>query len=243
MTTAALPILYSFRRCPYAMRARMALSLTRCRVELREVVLKDKPASMLALSPKGTVPILVLANGEVIDESLDIIDWAIAQNNKVISPPSGAQQLLIARNDLEFKAALDRYKYFDRYPEHSQQHYRQQSEKFLGALERQLSRQRLVTATRDSSDDAVLFDEERQSEQPACAVDIFLYGDRLGYADIAIFPFVRQFSHVDKTWFEQADYPNLRHWLNYFLEHDDFLTVMTKFSPWQPQQPAVVFPA
>lgn len=206
----------------------MALILTDSQVELREVVLKDKPASMLASSPKGTVPVLVLPDGEVIEESLEIIDWAISQNSTVLSAtesaklatPEPAQLALIKRNDDEFKAALDHYKYFDRFPEHPQSYYRQQGEMFLTVLEQMLS---------------------NNSDSPAKGS--FLYGDNASYADIAIFPFIRQSSHVDKKWFEQAEYPRLKAWLTNFLSSEDFLMTMTKFPPWQPGDAITQFPA
>ena len=103
-------ILYSFRRCPYAMRARMALLASGVQPVLREIVLRNKPAEMLAASPKGTVPVLVLADGRVIDESLDIMHWALAQNDP-LGWLVGDDTDLIAANDGPFKAALDRYKY------------------------------------------------------------------------------------------------------------------------------------
>jgi glutathione S-transferase len=109
-----LPILYSFRRCPYAMRARMAVAVSSMRVEIREVVLRDKPAEMLEISPKGTVPVLLLPNGQVIEESLDIMRWALAQND----PENWLVHVdedLISTNDGPFKQALDRYKYPHRF--------------------------------------------------------------------------------------------------------------------------------
>ncbi|NRA53829.1 MAG: glutathione S-transferase [Gammaproteobacteria bacterium] len=216
MTSASvkpLPILYSFRRCPYAMRARMGLLLMQRQVELREVVLKDKPESLLSYSPKGTVPVLVLPNGQVIEQSLEIIDWAVATNDTPLKPPSSIEAQLIATNDNEFKSALDRYKYYDRFPEHNQQYYRDQGLVFLSQLEQQLSGQ------------------------------LYLYGDEISYSDIAIFPFVRQFAHVDLAWFEQVDYPQLKRWLSSLLTSQHFMTTMTKFKQWQPDSPVVSFGA
>ena len=114
MTPPPVPILYSFRRCPYAMRARLALAVSGTRVDLREVRLSAKPAAMLAASPKGTVPVLVLADGRAIDESLEIMRWALASND----PERWLERddaVLIAANDGPFKHALDRYKYAERY--------------------------------------------------------------------------------------------------------------------------------
>src|SRR5690606_27614836 len=119
----SLPILYSYRRCPYAMRARMALHYAGIKFEIREIALRDKPQHMLAVSPKGTVPVLVLADGKVIDESLDVMAWALAQSDPDIwltSDPRCAE--LITENDGNFKQALDQYKYASRFPEQSAEH-------------------------------------------------------------------------------------------------------------------------
>ena len=134
----SLPVLYSFRRCPYAMRARLALYYAGLQVELREILLKDKPESMLLASPKGTVPVLVLPNGQVIEESLDVVFWALGQQdpNNLLAP---TERDLIDRNDHEFKGWLDRYKYHVGYPEQPPEYYRQQAEVFLATLEAALS--------------------------------------------------------------------------------------------------------
>lgn len=127
-----LPILYSYRRCPYAMRARMALSYAGIPVEIREISLKQKPAHMLQVSPKGTVPVLVLPDGQVIEQSLEIMHWALQQHDAdgwlSADPPHAA--LLIAENDGAFKQHLDRYKYAIRFPEYPAEHYRAQGELF-----------------------------------------------------------------------------------------------------------------
>ncbi len=111
-----LPVLYSFRRCPYAMRARMALLVAGQAVELREIVLRDKPAALLAASPKATVPVLVAADGSVIEESLEIMCWALARHDPE-QWLDGDDAAAIARNDGPFKHHLDRYKYPDRHGE------------------------------------------------------------------------------------------------------------------------------
>lgn len=118
---SALPILYSFRRCPYAMRARMALWTSGLRCEIREVVLRDKPPEMLEASPKGTVPVLVLPNGTVIDESLDVMRWALARHDPE-GWLEGADEILIEQNDGAFKHHLDRYKYHPRYDSDPMEH-------------------------------------------------------------------------------------------------------------------------
>jgi len=138
------PILYSFRRCPYAMRARSALIVSGIEIELREVVLRDKPAEMLAASPKGTVPVLVLPDGQVIDESWDIMLWALRQHD----PQNWLGQdechiasalPLVTENDTSFKQNLDRYKYPERHPEQAQSAWRSAGEQFLQKLETQLN--------------------------------------------------------------------------------------------------------
>lgn len=198
-----LPILYTFRRCPYAMRARMALRYAELNCELREVVLRDKPPSMLEYSPKGEVPVLVLA-GEVIDESLDVMRWALAQRDPdgwcAVEPEATAQ--LVARFDEEFKPILDRYKYSDRHPERTQRDYRDEASPYLYELDERLRNQ------------------------------VFLMGPEMSFADVALFPFIRQFAHVDKAWFDKSEYLNLVTWLNSLLESDLFLSVMRKYPQW-----------
>ncbi|MCK5355108.1 MAG: glutathione S-transferase [Methyloprofundus sp.] len=216
-TDLTLPVLYSFRRCPYAMRARMALKISGCRVCLREVVLRDKPQALLACSAKGTVPVLVLANGTVIDESRDIMQWALSQNDPEQWFPTEKGGLCISikqlldSNDYEFKNNLDRYKYPNRYPEQEPEYYRAQAEQFLAILEARLNTHQ------------------------------FLMGERVSTADIAIFPFIRQFAHVDKKWFEQAAYPRLQSWLDCFIQGELFNAVMQKYSPWEESSEAIVF--
>jgi glutathione S-transferase len=196
-----LPILYSYRRCPYAMRARMALSYAGIPVETREISLKDKPAHMLQVSAKGTVPVLVLANGQVIDQSLEIMRWALQQHDVdgwLSADPQHAA-LLMAENDGSFKQNLDRYKYAVRFPEHAAEDYRQQGELFLDKLEQQLQQ------------------------------TSFLLSNKISLADIAIFPFIRQFSAVDADWFESSDYIKLKSWLQCMVESDLFQGVMVKY--------------
>ncbi|MGY1490489.1 glutathione S-transferase [Methylobacillus pratensis] len=197
------PILYSYRRCPYAMRARMALHYAGIAVDIREIALKAKPAHMLQVSPKGTVPVLVLPDGAVIDESLDIMRWALQQHDPEdwLGNPAllARAESLIAENDGAFKRALDRYKYAIRFPEQPPEAYRGQGEAFLQQLESRLQQQS------------------------------YLLGDHAGLADVAIFPFVRQFSMVDPAWFEAAPYPRLRAWLQAWLASVRFAAVMQKY--------------
>jgi glutathione S-transferase len=195
--------LYSFRRCPYAMRARMALRYSGVAVDIVEVSLKAKPAEMLALSGKGTVPVLS-ADGRVIDESLDIMRWALAQNDPqdwlLKDDPVAAAQIapLIEHNDQVFKVHLNRYKYAERYPEQPMEVYRGEGEVFLQRLDELLEGRDYLLASHPS------------------------------LADVALMPFVRQFAHVDRDWFAQTQYRRLQDWLQRFLESDLFTGVMRK---------------
>ena len=191
--------LYSFRRCPYAMRARMALRYCGVPVEIVEVSLKAKPAEMLAISPKGTVPVLD-ANGRVIDESLEIMRWALAQNDPQDWLLSGDARVaeLIEANDQVFKVHLNRYKYAERYPEQPMEVYRAEGEMFLRRLEELL--------------------EGRD----------YLLTDHPSLADVALLPSVRQFAHVDRDWFAQTPYVRLQAWLQRFLESELFTSIMKK---------------
>ncbi|NNL57627.1 MAG: glutathione S-transferase [Pseudomonadales bacterium] len=207
-----MPILYSFRRCPYAIRARMALRYAKQIVELREVVLKNKPAAMLQASAKGTVPVLVLPGGQVLEQSLDIMLWAVTQSDpEHWQLGSDTQRALIETNDTRFKRQLDRYKYADRHPQHPASFYRAQACTFLSYLNKQLE------------------------QQP------FLQGQRAGLADIAIFPFVRQFAFVDPDWFAQCSYSALRGWLQQHLGSALFTGVMQKYPAWQPGANPLLF--
>ena len=201
------PVLYSYRRCPYAMRARMALRYANIDVEIREIALREKPAQMIAVSPKGTVPVLVLASGKVLEQSLDIMDWALAQSDvdEWIVQDQEVQKLstdLIATNDGAFKQALDKYKYAIRFPENPPDVYRAQGEEFLKRLESLL-----------------------QQNSHLCR-------NTVSKADVAIFPFVRQFFMVDNAWFETANYPALKTWLNGLLNSQLFIDVMHKYPVW-----------
>ena len=208
-----IPILYSFRRCPYAIRARIALAAAGVTVELREVLLRDKPAAMLAASAKGTVPVLVLADGRIIDESLDVIDWALDKNDpEGWADKTAGTESLIVDCDGPFKSWLDRYKYADRHPERSLEYYRQQAEVFIARLEQRLTKQ------------------------------AFLGGERGTRADVAVLPFVRQFAGVDAAWWQRAPYPRLRCWLDHWLASKAFTSAMVKHPVWGPDQPPILFP-
>lgn len=208
-----LPLLYSFRRCPYAIRARLALKAAGISVRLREVVLRDKPAELLAVSPKGTVPVLVLDSGAVIAESLEIMRWALEQNDPLgLLREDPAQAELLALNDGPFKQLLDRYKYPERFPEKSQVAWRDEAVALhLAALEA-----RLQTSP-------------------------YLLGEAPALVDLALMPFVRQFAGVDPEWFQAAPLPALRGWLEGWLASELFAAVMPRFEPWLPGEAEPVF--
>lgn len=201
--SAALPVLYSFRRCPYAMRARLALHAGGTDVEHREILLREKPQAMLDVSPKGTVPVLVLPDGKALEESLDIMRWALQrQDPENWLAPGSQMDTLIAACDGDFKHHLDRYKYASRHDTDPAEHRRAASG-FLALLERRL------TASRQ------------------------LFGDCMSMADAAIFPFVRQFAHTDRTWFYSQDWPRLAAWLDGHLASPRFAAVMHKHPVWK----------
>lgn len=250
-------ILYTFRRCPYAMRARLGLLLSQIgtplanqadsqtadpnndqadnaiEIEVREITLKAKPLAMLAVSPKGTVPVLVLECGHVIDESIDIMRWALTQSDPfhllcqptphlADSPAQDAQiqtvntqiiNALIQQNDQQFKPWLDRYKYADRHPEESQSFYYQQSGKFLHVLESQLN-----LATDDNNGQR------------------YLCHNRATLADYAIMPFIRQFAAVNSAHHFSQDFPQLAHWLAHLTNSDIFMQAMQKYPVWSASQ-------
>lgn len=217
--SVVLPRLYSFRRCPYAMRARLGILFADLQVELREIVLRNKPEQMLAISPKGTVPVLELSESagskhQIIEESREILEWALEQNDPqgLLTVEPETASALIDQNDNEFKQWLDRYKYADRHPQMTQLEYRQKGEEFLQVLEELLAKNK------------------------------YLLGGNISMADIGIMPFVRQFAHVDRDVFYSLPYPNLQQWLNDWLGHPAFKRVMVKYPPWQEGDELVVFP-
>jgi glutathione S-transferase len=217
-STETLPILYSFRRCPYAMRARMALLASGTACELREIALRVKPPEMLAASPKGTVPVLLLPDGTVLEESLDIMLWALQRNGPQhwLTPEYGSLDemlQLIAQCDGDFKLHLDRYKYPNRFDNVDALQHRAAGADFLLTLESDLA------------------------QHP------YLFGSRPALADIAIFPFVRQFAQTDQAWFDAQPWPHLTRWLSALLDSTFFFSVMHKFDPWESGSTGPVFPA
>ena len=216
MPDSSLPVLYSFRRCPYAMRARIAIAKAGVAVQLREVVLRSKPVQMVDISAKATVPVLQLTNGDVIDESLDVMLWVLSQSDPDAWLQYGFHEALalIEENDGMFKPLLDRYKYFVNYPEHSQQYYREQAAAFFELLELKLVQHGAVG----------------------------LLGARIGLADVAIFPFIRQFARVDLKWFSQSKFTRLVAWFENFERSELYLNVMNKYPAWNVGDATTVFP-
>lgn len=212
--SCSLPILYSFRRCPYAMRARLAIYYAQQHVELREVSLKHKPTSLYTYSPKATVPVMAFNDGRVIDESLDIMLWALNKQD----PDNWLENLddqgeLIKQNDFEFKQFLDKYKYADRHPELSELAHRDNCYFFLEEL------------------------EQRLTKHP------YLFSDRPRLADMALLPFIRQFAHVDLSWFERSAWTQVNKWLMNFKTSELFKSIMFKYPVWSEGDAVTLFPA
>ena len=209
-----LPILYSFRRCPYAMRARMAIHISGQKCQLREVLLRDKPPSMLEYSAKGTVPVLILQDGKVIDESLDVIDWALNLNDPddwQRSKDTKKTKELIKINDGEFKYHLDRYKYSKRYDNEDPEFHRKKCLKFIESINNELN----------------------NSE--------YIFDDNISYADIVLLPFIRQFRIADIEWFDSLPYDNLKKWLSSFLDSSLLNSIMKKYDLWKEGDKSIVF--
>ncbi|RYF77730.1 MAG: glutathione S-transferase [Comamonadaceae bacterium] len=211
----ALPVLYSFRRCPYAMRARLALLASGQACELREVLLRDKPAALLTASPKGTVPVLQLTDGTVIDQSLDIMRWALGRHDPQgwLAHDGDAAQALIAQCDGPFKQALDAYKYPERHAEWAPGDARHAVARHAAALGARLQ------------------------------THAFLCAPQPSLADAAWMPFVRQAAQVDAAWFQAQPWPRLHAWLQRWLSSPLFAHAMHKVPRWQPGQQVEVFAA
>ncbi|MTH98940.1 glutathione S-transferase [Roseibium sp. RKSG952] len=210
------PILYSFRRCPYAMRARLAILVTGIEVELREVVLKDKAPAFLVASPTATVPCLVKESGHVIDESIDIMLWALEQADPqlwLVPEQGNLQEVqdLIRANDGPFKCHLDRYKYDTR---------------FEGAVR---------TDERAAASEYLRKLDQKLDGRP------WLFGARASIADYAILPFVRQFANTDRDWFDAQSWSPLKRWLAAFEGSDAFLSVMSKYRKWSAGDVPLIF--
>ena len=201
-----MAVLYSFRRCPYAMRARMALHVSGVEYEHREIILRDKPASMLDASPKGTVPVFIKDNGDVIDESLDLALWALSQNDP-LGWLNGHDADLIAQNDGPFKYHLDRYKYASRYQDNVPR----------GAVD---------LAHRSQAEEILIKLNQLLKENGS------LTGPQQSFTDIAIFPFIRQFAAVEPEWWNNTPLHALRDWLGRHIDSAIFKTIMTKHPLW-----------
>lgn len=200
----ALPILYSFRRCPYAMRARMALQVSGQSVRLREVVLRDKPPEMIAISPKATVPVLQLEDDRVLEESLEIMLWALARNDPENWLEHRDEAIVLAeQTETEFKYHLDRYKYPTRYENVDPPEHAERGLQFLEKLD-----------TRIAENGQIL-------------------GKTPGLADFSLFPFVRQFANTDRNWFDAQKLPALIPWLQGHLASDIFAAIMAKYPQWK----------
>ena len=210
-----LPVLYSFRRCPYAMRARMSLILSSTQCELREVLLKNKPKVMINISPKGTVPILNL-HGEILEESLDIIKWATKKNSSKLhsfsQSESSSSNYFIDLFDTQFKYHLDRYKYPERFADLSNDH-QQECLKILFKL------------------------EDLMDAKP------WIFGKTISLLDICILPFIRQCKIANPDWFKAQGCTKVIDLLAHFELSELFLRSMEKFDVWNPEDPQVnIFP-
>lgn len=203
-----LPILYSLRNCPFAMRARLAIYQSQLPVLLRDIVLRDKPVEMLTASPKGTVPVLVTSNGTVIEESLEVMLWALSESDPddllLSAHPEMLDNMLILIHqfDSEFKPCLEAYRAAKRYHEPNLVKCRQACEQYLSELENRLT-------------------------QHSC-----LMADQQSLTDLALLPFIRQFARVERQWYLQSPYPKLRQWLDKYLQSKMFSKVMTKHELW-----------
>ena len=210
------PTLYSFRRCPYAMRARLALRLCKIQCIIREISLKAKNSEFLRVSPKATVPVLVLPNGEVLEESLDIIYWSLEQNDpyklKINNQLANKTDKLIQLFDTEFKFHLDRYKYSSRYNIKNLQVHRDKGRDLL-----------------------VLINNLLEGKN-------YIGGKNISLLDISILPFVRQYRIADIKWFDNnLGLDNVSNWLNIFLNSDLLASIMTKYKVWEIDDPLTLF--
>ena len=206
------PVLYSFRRCPYAMRARLAIASSGLTVELREILLRDKAPQFLEASPKGTVPVLIA--DIVIEESYDVMRWALEQSDpeNLLATMTQAAYALIEESDGPFKTALDQTKYAVRHPDLDPAESRDTAASFIAKLDAQLK------------------------GKP------WLLGNQPSLADLAILPFVRQFAHTDLDWWDAQTFTHAQDWLAAFKASDRFTSIMTKYTPWKTGDDVVLFP-
>ena len=196
------------------MRARLALQRADIKSELREVVLRDRPEHMMEISPKGTVPVMLLQDGTLLEESLDIMDYAAEKIDSVCWKKENIQNFdeMISKLDGEFKHNLDRYKYPNRYDDVDSIQHRDANIPFLQMI-----------------DDLLASNE-------------FLSGEEMGILDCAIFPFIRQFANHDRDWFDNLPLQRLLKWLDDCLSSEEFKIVMKKYKQWTPDQDVVIWP-
>lgn len=213
MHESQIPILWTFRRCPYAMRTRLAIKASGVSVYLREILLRAKPAEFIRDSAKATVPVLKLSSGEVLEESIDIMHWALAQNDPnnwrdVLDTRNEYSTLFLDELDGTFKKNLDRYKYASRYGLESEDAlaFRDEGVKFLNKINDSLG------------------------SNP------YLSGKQQGFLDVASLPFVRQFRIANPTWFDRQNWPHLHHWLQTFITSNQLSIIMEKLTPWDANQ-------
>ena len=205
------PILYSFRRCPYAMRARLAIKASGLIVEIREVELKKKPKEFLNISPKATVPIVYISSKQIIEESLDIMEWALKINdplNLLKNEKLNRIEIHSILNKLEneFKQNLDRYKYSSRFDLPNPRLYRDKNLQTLNE-----------------------FNNLLQNNKGICSSNLSLL-------DYAVFPFIRQFRNVNSVWFDSLELKFLQTWLYELIDSDEFSSIMKKYEIWKPNQ-------
>ena len=192
----------------------MAIHISGQKCEIREVLLRDKPPSMLEYSAKGTVPVLILQDGKVIDESLDVIDWALNLNDPEDwqrSKYTKKTKELIKINDGEFKYHLDRYKYSKRYDNEDPEFHRKKCLKFIESVNNELNNSK------------------------------YIFDDNISYADIVVLPFIRQFRIADIEWFDSLPYDNLKKWLSSFLDSSLLNSIMKKYDLWQEGDSLIIF--
>jgi len=214
----AISVLYSYLKCPFSLRSRMALSYAGIRCEIREVDLSNPPEEMTVISPNARVPLLILPDGNVIGESMKIMRWALSQNDPDKWWPDNTIRRQSIRNLLDtsngsFSTALFYYAFHSNYPRRSKEEYRLEGEVFMVELEARLS------------------------------VSAHLVGEALTLADVAIFPFIYNFARVDQQWFNSCPYPNLRNWVNDFMGSELFRQAMKKNPVWKPQSQPVFLQA
>ena len=215
MSKFEYPILYTFRRCPYAMRARFVLRHSHKKIELREIKLQKKPNDFLNTSPKGTVPVLALSKKEVLDQSLDIMMWCLqsSDNSKINDLKNNLPNNLLDQIkdlDNEFKTNLDKYKYPNRFKDNDKNLSRDNNLKFLKKLNENLKN------------------------------SIFLNSNKIGLLDYAIFPFIRQFRNVDIEWFENLNLSFLNSWYLSIVESKAFFDIMKKYKVWDAEDKPII---